>query len=441
MTGSDGKFSTTLPAGDTYTVIPTKTNYLFTPTNVVFPDLDDPKDITFSATLQKTLEFGAASYQVLESETSLVVTVVRNGDTSGPATATYSTSDESSSVNCSTPDTEVASSGCDYLTSVGIVRFAPGETSKTLFIPIIDDSYAEGAESFEITLSNLVGVNMGPHGTANVTISDNETVNGTNPIGAAGSFVRQHYVDFFNREPDQSGLAFWTNEINSCGSDTACIELKRARTSAAFFLSIEFRETGYFVYRMYKAAYGDPSGSPVPVRLVEFVPDTRQIGLGVVVGQAGWEQVLQNNKDTFVEDFVSRPRFTTAYPTSRTPGQFVDTLFTNAGVTPSAADRTAAIGEFGGATTSGDTSARGRALMRVVDNPILSRQEFNKAFVLIQYFGYLRRNPNNAPEATLDFQGYNFWLGKLNQFNGDFANADMVKAFITSGEYRQRFGP
>jgi hypothetical protein len=58
----------------------------------------------------------------------------------------------------------------------------------------------------------------------------------------------------------------------------------------------------------------------------------------------------------------------------------------------------------------------------------------------MQYFGYLRRNPNDAPEITLDFQGYNFWLNKLNQYQGDFVGAEMVKAFIVSGEYRQRFG-
>jgi len=82
-----------------------------------------------------------------------------------------------------------------------------------------------------------------------------------------------------------------------------------------------------------------------------------------------------------------------------------------------------------------------RALRRVAENSTLAQQEFNRAFVLMQYFGYLRRNPNDAPEATLDFQGYNFWLNKVNAFNGDFANAEMVKAFITSIEYRQRFAP
>jgi len=88
-----------------------------------------------------------------------------------------------------------------------------------------------------------------------------------------------------------------------------------------------------------------------------------------------------------------------------------------------------------------DTAARARALRRVAENSAFAQQEFNRAFVLMQYFGYLRRNPNDPPEPTLDFQGYNFWLNKLSQFNGNFQDADMVKAFLVSSEYRQRFAP
>ena len=112
----------------------------------------------------------------------------------------------------------------------------------------------------------------------------------------------------------------------------------------------------------------------------------------------------------------------------------------NAGVAPSTSDRTAAISEFGSASTSAETAARARALRRVAENSTLAQQEFNRAFVLMQYFGYLRRNPNDPPEPTLDFQGYNFWLNKLNTFNGNFVQAEMVKAFLNSTEYRQRFG-
>ncbi len=267
-------------------------------------------------------------------------------------------------------------------------------------------------------------------------------VSGSAPtINDPGFFVRQHYIDFLNREPDSSGLAFWTDQITSCGSDQACIEVKRINVSAAYFLSIEFQETGYLVYRMYKTAYGNLPNAPVPVRLLEFLPDTQQIGQGVIVGKTGWEQLLENNKQAFLLDFVTRSRFTSAYDTRLTPAQFVDGLFLNAGVVPSSAERTAAINEFGGAGNSADTAARVRALRRVAENSSLAQQETNKAFVLMQYFGYLRRNPNDAPEPGLNFDGYNFWLGKLNQFNGNFVNAEMVKAFIVSGEYRQRFGP
>ena len=123
-----------------------------------------------------------------------------------------------------------------------------------------------------------------------------------------------------------------------------------------------------------------------------------------------------------------------------TPAVFVDQMFTNAGVTPSTTDRNAAINEFGSAGNTADVAARSRALRDVADNATLNQQEFNKAFVLMQYYGYLRRNPYDPPEPTLDYQGYNFWLGKLNSFGGNYVNAEMVKAFITSDEYRKRFG-
>ncbi len=92
-----------------------------------------------------------------------------------------------------------------------------------------------------------------------------------------------------------------------------CIEVSRINVSAAFFLSIEFRETGYIVYRTYKSSYGNLPGAPVPLTFSEFLSDSQQIGQGVIVGQTGWEQVLETNKQAFFADFVTRSRFTTAY--------------------------------------------------------------------------------------------------------------------------------
>jgi hypothetical protein len=262
-------------------------------------------------------------------------------------------------------------------------------------------------------------------------------------------FVRQHYLDFLNREPDVSGLVFWTNEITACGGDAQCIEVKRINVSAAFFLSIEFQQTGYLVERMYKAAYGDATGSSfiggthslqVPIlRFSEFLPDTAEIGSGLVVGQTGWETVLENNKQAFVNEFVQRSRFTTAFPSTMTPAQFVDALNGNAGNVLSAAERTTAINLFGGAGNTTNTTVRAQVLRQVAEDPDLISAEFNRAFVLMQYYGYLRRDPNATPDS--DYTGYDFWLTKLNAFNGNFINAEMVKAFITSNEYHSRFGP
>jgi len=280
--------------------------------------------------------------------------------------------------------------------------------------------------------------------------------NGQISIDATNYFVREQYLDFLSREPDPSGFNFWTNQINTCGTDQQCTDQKRINVSAAFFLSIEFQQTGYLVERLYKASYGDGSGAStfngshqisVPtVRLNEFLPDTQEIGQGVIVGQGDWETTLENNKQSFVAGFVQRSRFTTAFPASMSPDAFVDKLFLNAGVTPTASERQAAIGEFGSATSIIDAPARSRALRRVAEQPTFATQEFNRAFVLMQYFGYLRRNPND-PQDT-DYSGYDFWLTKLNNFTvpGDdplarAQKAEMVKAFISSTEYRQRFGP
>jgi hypothetical protein len=124
-----------------------------------------------------------------------------------------------------------------------------------------------------------------------------------------------------------------------------------------------------------------------------------------------------------------------------TPTQFVDKLNLNAGNVLSASERTTAINLFGGAANSSNTTARAQALRQVAEDTDLYNAESNRAFVLAEYFGYLRRNPNEAPEATLDYTGYDFWLTKLNQFNGNYIDAEMVKAFLSSIEYNQRFAP
>lgn len=381
-----------------------------------------------------SVQLGATVFPVSEGANIATVVLTRTGDTSSVASVAYLTSAGSELDDCSVVN-GIASARCDYTTSVGKVIFLGGETSKTIAIPIVDDAYGEGSENFSITLNSPIGTSLGPASAATVRINDNESSTGNeNPIDAADFFVRQHYLDFLGRQPDATGLAFWVDQITSCGADSQCRDIRRINSSAAFFLSIEFQETAYFVYRIHKAAYGSPQGEPVPIRLNSFIPDTREMSDGIVVLQPGWEQILDGNKVAFSAGFVTRPRFTAAYPQTISHSAFVDTLNQNAGGVLSQIERD----ELVNGLVQG-TKSRAQVLRAVAEDPELRSAELNRAFVLMQYFGYLRRNPDDAPDTNFD--GYNFWLTKLNQFNGNFVNAEMVKAFLISTEYRQRYGP
>ncbi len=392
------------------------------------------------------IEFSQAVYTAGEGSGGLTITVRRFGNTGVAAGVDYAT-DETGSVSFVRPCSEtigLALDRCDFTRAAGRLNFAAGETEKTFQILLTDDSYVEGTEFAFVRLSNPGGgFVLGASETARIDIADDAQETSANPVDDSARIVRQHYHDFLNREPDAPGLAFWTNEIESCGSNAACREVKRINVSAAFFLSIEFQETGYLVYRVYKSAYGDAFSPNVPgtvpmVRLQEFLPDTRRIGEGVVVGPGNWKAQLEANKNTYLLEFVQRPRFVNVFPATLTPAQFVDALFLKAGVTPAAADRQAAVDEFGGAATSTDAAARARTLRRVAEHPALAQAELNRAFVLMQFYGYLRRNPDD-PQDT-DFRGWKFWLDKLNEHNGNFVSAEMVKAFLNADEYRKRFG-
>ncbi len=387
-----------------------------------------------------TIEFKQSSYTVGEGAGPLAVVVRRTGDTTLAASVAYATDDgsiPSFSVPCSST-TGAALDRCDFTKALGRLVFAPGETEKTINVLVGDDSYVEGTETALIRLSSVAGTNvtLGSRAVATLEITDDAQESSTNPINDTGRFVRQHYYDFLNREPDADGLAFWTNEIEQCGADLQCREVKRVNVSAAFFLSIEFQQTGYLVYRLDKVAYGNISAvRPVPLTLNEFLSDTQSIGQGVVVGVTGWEERLEANKRLFIDSFVLRTRFLSRYPISTTPEAYVDSLNANAGGALLQEERDALVADLkSGAKT------RAQVLRAVAEHANVVRREFNQAFVLMQYFGYLRRNPDDAPEPGLNFNGYNFWLGKLNEFNGNYINAEMVKAFITSDEYRKRFG-
>jgi hypothetical protein len=258
--------------------------------------------------------------------------------------------------------------------------------------------------------------------------------------------VREQYVDFLNREPDTAGLNFWVGQMTNCGNPD--LNVCRINVSAAFFQSIEFQDTGFLVYRIYKTAFGDDTKTSalggtthnlfVPaIRLNQFLPDTQRIGQGVVVNVGNWQQQLEANKVAFAEEFVQRPVFLTSYPLTMTPAQFVDALNSKAASGAASGAVAQATRDQLVADLTAGAKTRAQVLRAIAENQNMVNAEKNRAFVLMQYFGYLRRNPNDPQDS--DYTGYEFWLNKLNQFGGNFIAAEMVNSFLVSDEYRHRF--
>jgi hypothetical protein len=404
-----------------------------------FPRASNLQGLAFTVLVNPAIvQFATNNVTVDKAAGRATVTITRSGDKSGSMTVDYATGNGT------------GNDRSDYTPAFGSVTFAPGETSKDVTVPLINHGYGSadfGAQrNFHVVIVNVVGGAIQPPNYTTVTITNSQaTTSTTNPLVNADPefFVRQHYLDFLGREPDQGGLNFWKNSISSCGTDQQCLDVKRINASAAFFLSIEFQHTGYYVERMYKAAYGSTSGTstlggahqiPVPVvRFSEFLTDRQQTAAGVIVGQAGWEALLDSNKEAFAGDFAHRSRFITAFPSTMTEAQFVGQLNTNIGGLLFAAEVNQLVSDL-----NAGTKTRAQVLRAIADNSKVVTAESNRAFVLMQFFGYLRRNPNEGQDT--DYTGFEFWLNKLNSFNGDYVNAEMVKAFISSGEYRNRFG-
>jgi predicted outer membrane repeat protein len=240
-----------------------------------------------------------------------------------------------------------------------------------------------------------------------------------NPLDTPEYFVRQQYLDFLGREPDEAGFNYWSDQILACGADTACSDFKRQHVSAAYFYSIEFQETGGTVDSLNRVSFG---AAP---QYSAFLPDTKAIGAGLVVGKDGWQATLEANKQAFVADFVNRQAFHAAYD-GMSNGDYVDALISHTGVAFTSDERDALVNGL-----TQNTMTRAGVLRSIAENNRFVSAKLNETFVMMEYFGYLRRQPDAA--------GFTFWLDKLNQYNGNFEQAEMVKAFIVSGEYRDRF--
>ena len=400
--------------------------------SVNFPNGEIRGQLGFQASAT-SLQFSAANYLASESAGRATVTVTRLGDTSTGVSVNYGTADSAGQTPCANI-TGLASARCDYQTTFGTLNFAPGEISKTIFVPLVDDGRAEGNETFTIALSNPAGAYLGSPALATITITDNESADTANPILATDNagisfFVRQQYRDFLAREPEAGEP--WSNILRNCADqfnvdpNSPSAACDRITVAGAFFGSPEFLSEGVYTIDFYRVAF-----NRVP-EFSEFVTD-----LAAVTGATQAE--TNAKRATFANNFVLRPEFTAIY-NSLTNATYVNTLLGHYNLTsittpdpanPDGANKVTLTASDLVNRLNAGTLTRAQVLRAIVQSDQVTSAEAVNAFVAAQYYGYLRRTPEP--------QGYANWVNYLRAHPNDFRT--MTNGFLNSTEYRLRFG-
>jgi hypothetical protein len=378
-----------------------------------------------------SVRFSTLNHQISEGEARVTLTVVRTGDTSNEVSVDYRTADtDGFTISCAdAANNGAAYARCDFGTVVGTLVFAIGETSKSFTVPIIDDGHPEGVETFVVRLSGAMEQPIGTPDPATVTITDNDAAGAPNPvISSVPFFVRQQYLDFLSREPDADGFNAWVEVLNGCANifndpatPSGCDRI--FVSGEGFFRSQEFQLKGFYVFRFYKLAFG---------RLPEYSEIVSDMSF--VAGQTP-QEVFQR-KAGLATNFTGRQEFKTAYgglPNS----DYVFALLARSGLPqittpdPDNPDGTVKVTLTGVELTrrlDAGTLTRAQVFRAIADSDHVAAAEFNNAFVGMQYYGYLRRKPDDA--------GFQAWLRVLQ--SGDVRT--MIHGFLNSTEYKLRFG-
>jgi alpha-tubulin suppressor-like RCC1 family protein/Tol biopolymer transport system component/subtilisin family serine protease len=389
------------------------------------------------------LQFSRHAFQSGEADGSATLSVTRLGNKSREATVNYRTMDDPADVPCNPQQKRTdgtsypqgtAYARCDYATTVDTLTFLPGEESKQIAVPLIDDVYAEGVETLGVRLFNPQGATLSETTDfARLLIHDNDATTGSeNPSRSTTFFVRMHYLDFLSREPEANEP--WSRVLNNCPNpfnfdarnpSAAC---DRLIVSQSFFGSREFRLKGFYTYTFYRVALQRRPAYE------EIIPDMRS-----VTGQSGAE--VFHKRTQFAEEFAGRAEFKARYD-ALSDTAYVNALFDRYNLpqvttpdpqNPEGSDkvtltRAELIARLSAGATQGLT--RAQVLRAIVESDEVGRAEYNGAFVAMQYYGYLRRTPEES--------GYQAWLRVINEDPNNVRI--MVNGFLNSTEYRIRFG-
>jgi hypothetical protein len=448
QTDANGQFFLrSLTAGGSYLVTPSKAGRVFEPSQLRFDGLSaDAGGADFiSVSEPATLQFSAANFTSEEGAGHATLSVKRQGNTSGTVTVEFSTTtDDPAALPCDPtlkqPDGTSYPQGtayarCDYVTTIDTLTFAPGETTKEIHVPLVDDVHVEGDESVQVRLQNVTGAAtlVEAQGSATLSITDNDTTAGQpNPIFSTSFFVRMHYLDFLSREPEVGEP--WSSILNNCAnpfnldpqnSSAAC---DRLTVSQSFFGSPEFRLKGFYAYTFYRVAFGRRP------EYAEIIPDTSRLA-GATASE------VYARRAALAVNFTSRAEFKARFD-ALTNTAFVHALLDHYGVQqittpdpqqPEASTRVVLtyadlINRLG--ATGAQALTRAQVLRAIVESTEVGAIEYKGAFVAMQYYSYLRRTPEDA--------GYQAWLRVINQDPNNVRI--MVNGFVNSTEYRLRFG-
>jgi PKD repeat protein len=392
-----------------------------------------------------TAQFSAANYNADEGAGSVTISVTRSGDTSVAASVSFATSDAAGSQNCNVVNSAAASERCDYETLLTTVKFTPGETSKTVSVFIIDDSYLDGTESFTVTLTDPIGMTLGSPSSASVTIMDNDTSPPTsNPIDISSFFIRQLYLDFLGRDPEpsclpgQCGFDFYLPILNGCGADIECLKYTRGALAANFFRAPEFGQRGGYVANLFNVVIGQRPKTVAELSDSTKVerPHYREFMADLGYLSASTDAETNIRKDQLAAAWLARTEVQPILPGSLTNQQFVQKLETTAGVT--LANESTLI-----ANLNNSTQTRAQVLRAVAESPEVFNKFFKQNFVMMMYVGHLRREPENCHLSSDPANcGYIFHNNRFNvAIDPDLIENFISRGFIESPEYRKRFGP
>jgi len=231
------------------------------------------------------------------------------------------------------------------------------------------------------------------------------------PLTSNEFFVRQLYIDFLGREADQAGLSAWLNNLNGnapqCKLPTDC---DRIAVATGFVSSPEFRDRGYFAYEMYSAVLGRlPHYS-------ELIPDMARLNGFLSAAE------LEANKQAYISEFMMRSEDTQKYGALNN-AQFVDAL-TQAGGLPNHPAKTAWVTGLNNGTLT-----RAQVVRQYIDSTETYQKFLNEAVIIMDYFGFLRRDADAAYQAWIDI------------FNHSNDYRLIINGFMNSPEYGLRFGP